>query len=102
MASVEDSGPLPGSRSAARRRVAPVLSEPLDRLGKANLEVDTGLPAEFAGGLLGRDLLATKVTRTALKNAASVATLLLTSDALVAEKPKDDGKKGHGGDYDMY
>ena len=44
----------------------------------------------------------TKVTRTALGNAASVATLLLTSDALVAEKPKDDGKKGHGGDYDMY
>ena len=45
----------------------------------------------------------TKVTRTALANAASVATLLLTSDALVAEKPQDDGKKGgHGGDYDMY
>lgn len=44
----------------------------------------------------------TKVTRTALANAASVATLLLTSDALVAEKPKEDGKKGHGGDYDMY
>jgi chaperonin GroEL len=47
----------------------------------------------------------TKVARTALANAASVATLLLTSDALVAEKPKEDGKKGgrgHGGDYDMY
>jgi len=45
----------------------------------------------------------TKVTRTALANAASVATLLLTSDALIAEKPKDDhGSKGHGGDHDMY
>src|SRR5690349_24650491 len=47
----------------------------------------------------------TKVARTALANAASVATLLLTSDALIAEKPKDDKhgkKKGHGGDYDMY
>ena len=48
----------------------------------------------------------TKVTRTALQNAASVSTLLLTSDALIAEKPKDDkhSKKagGHGGDYDMY
>jgi len=48
----------------------------------------------------------TKVTRTALANAASVSTLLLTSDALIAEKPKDDHghgkKKGHGGDYDMY
>ncbi len=47
----------------------------------------------------------TKVARTALANASSVATLLLTSDALIAEKPKDDKKKGgagHGGDYDMY
>jgi len=46
----------------------------------------------------------TKVTRTALANAASVSTLLLTSDALIAEKPKDDhGKKGgHAGDHDMY
>jgi chaperonin GroEL len=46
----------------------------------------------------------TKVTRTALSNAASVSTLLLTSDALIAEKPKDDKGKsaGHGGDYDMY
>ncbi|MEX0866708.1 MAG: chaperonin GroEL [Pirellulales bacterium] len=47
-----------------------------------------------------------KVTRTALQNAASVSTLLLTSDALIAERPKKDGKKaggaGHGGDYDMY
>ncbi|MEI7702405.1 MAG: chaperonin GroEL [Planctomycetia bacterium] len=44
----------------------------------------------------------TKVTRTALQNAASVATLLLTSDALIAEKPKDD-KKGHShGGEDMY
>ncbi|MFO0883818.1 MAG: chaperonin GroEL [Pirellulales bacterium] len=44
----------------------------------------------------------TKVTRTALANAASVSTLLLTSDALIAEKPKDSGKKGHGHDHDMY
>ena len=48
----------------------------------------------------------TKVTRTALQNATSVSTLLLTSDALIAEKPKDSKPKagggGHGGDYDMY
>ncbi len=43
-----------------------------------------------------------KVTQTALKNAASVSTLLLTSDALIAEMPKKDGKKGHGGGHDMY
>jgi chaperonin GroEL len=47
----------------------------------------------------------TKVTRTALANAASVSTLLLTSDALIADKPKHGGdakKAGTGGDYDMY
>ena len=45
----------------------------------------------------------TKVARTALANASSVATLLLTSDALVAERPKKEkASKGHGGDYDMY
>ena len=44
-----------------------------------------------------------KVTKTALANAASVSILLLTSDALVAEMPKNGkDKKGHGGDYDMY
>ncbi|MEQ9409173.1 MAG: chaperonin GroEL [Fuerstiella sp.] len=45
----------------------------------------------------------TKVTRTALQNAASVSTLLLTSDALIAEAPKADKKKGgHDHDEDMY
>src|SRR6185369_8908600 len=46
----------------------------------------------------------TKVTRTALQNAASVATLLLTSDALIAEAPKKDKKGGGGapGMDDMY
>ncbi|WZO98952.1 chaperonin GroEL [Isosphaeraceae bacterium EP7] len=47
----------------------------------------------------------TKVTRSALQNAASVSTLLLTSDALIADMPED--KKGTGagagGGYDdMY
>lgn len=44
----------------------------------------------------------TKVTRTALQNAASVSTLLLTSDALIAEAPKDDKKGGHDHDEEMY
>ncbi len=45
----------------------------------------------------------TKVVRSALQNAASVATLLLTSDALVAELPKDEKKAGGGGGHeDMY
>jgi chaperonin GroEL len=48
----------------------------------------------------------TKVVRTALENAASVAGLLLTTEALVAERPKKEsaapaGGHGHGGMGDM-
>ncbi len=38
----------------------------------------------------------TKVVRTALQNAASVAGLLLTTEALIAEKPKKEEKGGGG------
>jgi chaperonin GroEL len=44
-----------------------------------------------------------KVVRSALQNAASVAGLMLTTEALVAEKPKEDkpaaGGHGHGHDF---
>jgi chaperonin GroEL len=47
----------------------------------------------------------TKVERTALQNAASVASLLLTTEALIAEKPKKKGKSApmpdYGGGEDM-
>src|SRR5207302_10174137 len=39
----------------------------------------------------------TKVERTALQNAASVASLLLTTEAMVAEKPKKKSKMPAGG-----
>jgi chaperonin GroEL len=39
----------------------------------------------------------TKVVRTALQNAASVASLMLTTDAMVAEMPKDEKPMGGGG-----
>ena len=49
----------------------------------------------------------TKVARTALQNAASVASLLLTTDAMIAEKPKEKASfppmpPGGGGMGDMY
>jgi chaperonin GroEL len=45
----------------------------------------------------------TKVVRSALQNAASVSTLLLTSDAMIADLPKDEPKaKGGAGYDDMY
>ncbi|MFK8000769.1 MAG: chaperonin GroEL [Polyangiales bacterium] len=47
----------------------------------------------------------TKVVRSALQNAASVAGLMLTTEALVAELPKEDppaaGGHGHGGGMDF-
>jgi len=39
----------------------------------------------------------TKVVRTALQNAASVASLLLTTEAMIAEKPKEEEGHAHGG-----
>ena len=50
----------------------------------------------------------TKVARTALQNAASVASLLLTTNCMIAEKPKEKGQMpmmppgGMGGMGDMY
>jgi chaperonin GroEL len=48
----------------------------------------------------------TKVARTALQNAASIAGLMITTEAMVAETPKDEekmmpGRHGHGGMGDM-
>ena len=40
----------------------------------------------------------TKVTRTALQNAASVASLMLTTECMVAEAPKEDAPVGGGHD----
>jgi chaperonin GroEL len=48
----------------------------------------------------------TKVVRTALQNAASVSGLMLTTETLIAEKPKKEdkgnggGHEGHGHDYE--
>ena len=38
----------------------------------------------------------TKVTRSALQNAASIAALLLTTEAIITEKPKKSSDDGHG------
>ena len=40
----------------------------------------------------------TKVTRTALQNAASVASLMLTTECMISESPKDDAPAMGGGD----
>jgi chaperonin GroEL len=38
-----------------------------------------------------------KVVRSALQNAASVASLMLTTEALIADRPKDEKKESGGG-----
>ncbi len=41
----------------------------------------------------------TKVTRSALQNAASIAGLLLTTEAVVTEIPEDEKPEPHGHDH---
>ena len=64
--------------------------------GKGNFGYNAGT-GEY-GDLVQMGVLdPTKVTRCALQNAASIAGLILTTDAMVAEAPKDDEGGGHGG-----
>jgi chaperonin GroEL len=74
--------------------------------GKANFGFDA-LKDEYTDLVKAGIIDPTKVTRSALQNAASVATLLLTSDALIADIPKEEKAApgpggGHGGYDDMY
>ncbi len=52
---------------------------------------------DYANMLASGILDPTKVTRAALQNAASVASLMLTTEAMVAEIPEDKGAGGMGG-----
>ena len=72
--------------------------------GKGNFGYNAGT-SEY-GDLVQMGVLdPTKVTRCALQNAASIAGLILTTDAMVAESPKEEAGghagHGHGGMGDM-
>jgi chaperonin GroEL len=77
--------------------------------GKANFGFDAG-KEEYVDDMTKAGIIdPTKVARTALQNAASVASLLLTTDCMIAEKPKDKGSQmpmmppgGMGGMDGMY
>src|SRR3954453_21722279 len=72
--------------------------------GKGNFGYDA-LKDEYTDLVKAGIIDPTKVTRSALQNAASVSTLLLTSDALISDMPEDkkkEGGAGHGGYDDMY
>jgi len=72
---------------------AVILNRVKDGKGSFGYNAATG---EF-GDLIEAGILdPTKVTRLALQNAASVAGLLLTTEVMIAEAPKDEAEHGHG------
>ncbi|HZZ93427.1 MAG TPA: chaperonin GroEL [Usitatibacter sp.] len=83
-----------------------VINKVLEGKGNNGFNAQTG---EYGDMVAMGVLDPTKVTRTALQNAASVASLILTTDAMVAELPKDEkqsagmpgGGMGGMGDMDM-
>ena len=58
------------------------------------------LTGEYVDMMKAGILTPTKVERSALQNAAEVATLLLTTDCIVVEAPKKKGGAGGGHDHD--
>jgi chaperonin GroEL len=71
-----------------------VVNEVLSKDGNYGYNAATG---EY-GDMVEMGILdPTKVSRTALQNAASIAALMLTTEALIAEAPEDDDKGGPGG-----
>jgi chaperonin GroEL len=82
-----------------------VIAKVLEGKGNYGYNAQTG---EYGDMVAMGVLDPTKVTRYALQNAASVSALILTTDAMVAELPKDDkpqmpggGGMGGMGDMDM-
>src|SRR5947209_17434469 len=85
-----------------------VIAKVLEGKGNFGYNAQTG---EYGDMVAMGVLDPTKVTRTALQNAASVSALILTTDAMVAELPKDEkgmaggmpggGGMGGMGDMDM-
>ncbi len=68
--------------------------------GKGSLGYNAA--SEQYGDLIEMGVLdPTKVTRSALQNAASIASLILTTDAMVAELPKNDAKPTVMGEMEM-
>ncbi len=108
---------LEGDEATGARIVAKALSAPLKQIAE-NAGMEGGVVInrvrELSGGEglnaatgVYEDLVkigvidAAKVTRSALQNAASIAALFLTTEAIIADKPEDD-HAGHGhGDMDF-
>jgi len=115
----ELAGTLGQDEATGARLVARALEEPLKQIALnagfeggvvvekvRNLEGDYGLNAatgEYEDLVKAGVIDAAKVTRSALQNAASIAALFLTTEAVVADKPEDKAPAmpGGGGMPDM-
>jgi chaperonin GroEL len=102
---LDAAGSLEGDEATGARMVARALEEPLKQIA-VNAGVEGGVIVEKVKNLKGangfnaatgeyEDLVkagvidAAKVTRSALQNAASIAALFLTTEAVVADKPEE-------------
>jgi len=101
---------LDGDEATGARIVARGLEEPMKQIA-VNAGMEGGVVVEKVRGLSGNEGLnaatgnyedlvkagvidAAKVTRSALQNAASIAALFLTTEAVVADKPEDKAAGG--------
>ena len=109
---------LEGDEATGARIVAKAVEEPLKQIA-VNAGLEGGVVVEKVRGLKGAhglnaatgdytDLFkdgvidAAKVTRSALQNAASIAALFLTTEAVIVDKPEDDAPAMPGGGMDDF
>ncbi len=108
---------LSGDEATGAKIVAHALTAPLRQIAE-NAGMEGGVVIEKVRSLSGAEGLnaatgvyedlvklgvidAAKVTRSALQNAASIAALFLTTEAIVADKPEDGAPAMPGGDMDF-
>jgi chaperonin GroEL len=108
---------LSGDEATGARLIAHSLSAPLRQIAE-NAGMEGGVVIEKVRSLSGAEGLnaatgvyedlvklgvidAAKVTRSALQNAASIAALFLTTEAIVADKPEQTAPAMPGGDMDF-
>ncbi len=108
---------LTGDEATGARIVAKSLSAPLRQIAE-NAGMEGGVVVNKVRLMSGSEGLnaatgvyedlvkigvidAAKVTRSALQNAASIAALFLTTEAIVADKPEKEAGHSHGGGGDM-
>ncbi len=109
---------LSGDEATGARMVARSLSAPLKQIAE-NAGLEGGVVVEKVKALKGNEGLnaatgeytdlvklgvidAAKVTRSALQNAASIAALFLTTEAVIADKPEESAPAMPGGGMEDY